>query len=125
MLITNAGNALLADFGLSTTSLPSDNITATRIRARNTLRFSAPELLTDTVMDSGRVRSKTTATDIYAFGMLIYQVRVIQSQLHIECRNHLAGVYRCPAMARSQRFPGHVGHRAVLSPTTSSGDASF
>lgn len=68
---------LIADFGLSTSIDYCDTVTATHIRERQTVPFSAPELLLGEVMDparSDRVRSKTTMSDIYAYGGLIYQV---------------------------------------------------
>ncbi|KZV89755.1 kinase-like protein [Exidia glandulosa HHB12029] len=73
VLITNAGNVLLADFGLSASLVPSG--TCTRIRQMNTLRFTAPELLNYDEHEEGQgVGRKTCATDVYAFGMLVYQV---------------------------------------------------
>lgn len=70
------GKALLTDFGLSTfiEKLASDATTRTDIREWHTLRFLAPELLFgDSLAGSGRVRSKTPASDVYAFGMLMLQ----------------------------------------------------
>ncbi|EJD36017.1 kinase-like protein [Auricularia subglabra TFB-10046 SS5] len=84
ILISDGGTILLADFGLSTLVEAADNVTATHIRRHNTVRFSAPELLTDSACVSswmrpsgGQVqvlRSKTTFSDMFAFGMLIYQI---------------------------------------------------
>ncbi|EJD44795.1 kinase-like protein, partial [Auricularia subglabra TFB-10046 SS5] len=73
VLISDEGNALLADFGLSTfieKALPEE-ITSTSIRNRNTVRFAAPELLSDDLGHTGR--SKTRASDVYSFGMLILE----------------------------------------------------
>ncbi|EJD46461.1 kinase-like protein [Auricularia subglabra TFB-10046 SS5] len=78
VLISASGDALLADFGLSTTVAKADEeaTTATNIRHLNTVRFAAPELLLDEATSaSGRIRSKTPQTDVYAFGMLVVQVR--------------------------------------------------
>ncbi|EJD54190.1 kinase-like protein [Auricularia subglabra TFB-10046 SS5] len=72
VLITNHGEAMLSDFGLSTLVTAGSNITATEIRGRHTVRFAAPELLSDTAGDEQR-RSKTKPSDVYAFGMVIYQ----------------------------------------------------
>ncbi|EJD47448.1 kinase-like protein, partial [Auricularia subglabra TFB-10046 SS5] len=77
VLVSEDGKALLTDFGLSTTidKLVSDTTTRTEIRHWNTLRFAAPELLFDAARStSGRLRSKTPETDVYAFGMLAVQV---------------------------------------------------
>lgn len=81
MLVSDEGNALLADFGLSTAiaKAASDVTTVTAIRMLWTARFSAPELLAGDTRGSDeagqtRHRSKTPATDIYAFGMLMIQV---------------------------------------------------
>ncbi|EJD48434.1 kinase-like protein [Auricularia subglabra TFB-10046 SS5] len=76
VLITDGGDAVLADFGLSTLvdKLESDSTTGSAIRWQGTLRFSAPELLGSlTDDDRGQMRSKTIKTDIYAFGMLALQ----------------------------------------------------
>lgn len=84
VLISDSGDALLADFGLSTAISKADTeaTTATDIRQRNSLRFSAPELLLDVPSPSqsavsgchnNRPRSKTPASDVYAFGMLVLQ----------------------------------------------------
>ncbi|EJD46479.1 kinase-like protein, partial [Auricularia subglabra TFB-10046 SS5] len=79
VLISPDGDAQLADFGFSTpVEKPSgEDTTTTAIRVSNTLRFAAPELLLDEAKSSsGRTRSKTPQADVYAFGMLILQVRV-------------------------------------------------
>lgn len=81
VLISDRGNALLADFGLSTLVEKADTVstTATAIRRQYTAQFAAPELLVDDVKQScpesgvSVLRSKTTQTDVYAFGMLILQ----------------------------------------------------
>lgn len=81
VLISERGNALLADFGLSTLVEKADTMstTATAIRIQYTAQFAAPELIADVVTqicpESGvsRLRSKSTQTDVYAFGMLILQ----------------------------------------------------
>ncbi|KZV95740.1 kinase-like protein, partial [Exidia glandulosa HHB12029] len=78
VLISDEDTAVLADFGLSTVVEKSEDdlTTVTDIRRANTLRFCAPELLLDDgVLQGGRRRSKTKESDVYAFGMLILQVR--------------------------------------------------
>ena len=81
ILVDELGCCVLADFGLSTVvdKAVTDITTATRVRDMYTLRFSAPELLSGDVTETdpsgvARKRSKTTSSDIYAFGMLILQV---------------------------------------------------
>ncbi|EJD35781.1 kinase-like protein, partial [Auricularia subglabra TFB-10046 SS5] len=76
VLISDAGNALLTDFGLSTwiDKGDSEETTATDIRGWHTVRFAAPELLIDEAISAGRTRSKTPESDVYAFGMLVLQV---------------------------------------------------
>ncbi|EJD35396.1 kinase-like protein [Auricularia subglabra TFB-10046 SS5] len=77
VLISSTGSALLSDFGLSTTAAAAELTTTTALRGRNTLRFSARELITDEAFTPGhptRKRSKTTMSDVYAFGMVVYQV---------------------------------------------------
>ncbi|EJD35241.1 kinase-like protein [Auricularia subglabra TFB-10046 SS5] len=75
VLISDFGEALLADFGLSTflekanATLP----TMTAIRRMHTAHFAAPELFLG-ASDTDRPPSKTCESDIYAFGMLILEV---------------------------------------------------
>ncbi|EJD44390.1 kinase-like protein, partial [Auricularia subglabra TFB-10046 SS5] len=75
VLISDFGEALLADFGLSTFVEQNQSVLATMTAIRNmhTLRFAAPELLTGPADRSGKPRSKTRESDIYAFGMLILE----------------------------------------------------
>ncbi|EJD46553.1 kinase-like protein [Auricularia subglabra TFB-10046 SS5] len=86
VLISDDKRALLCDFGLSTLIERTDP-TLTLIRKMNTLVFAAPEVLMDRADDKVGVlpleedgvaktikpRSKTRYSDIYAFGMLIYE----------------------------------------------------
>ncbi|EJD47429.1 kinase-like protein [Auricularia subglabra TFB-10046 SS5] len=77
VLVSDDGRALLADFGLSTLveKADADETTRSGFRAWGTLPFAAPELLLDqATSNSGRRRSKTPASDVYAFGMLMLQV---------------------------------------------------
>ncbi|EJD49161.1 kinase-like protein [Auricularia subglabra TFB-10046 SS5] len=82
VLVNDAGDAMLADFGLATLvdQEASSVTTITAIRQLNTLRFAAPELLfgsddDDEPSNTGvRRRSKTCQSDVYAFGMLVLQV---------------------------------------------------
>lgn len=75
VLVSDFGNALLADFGLSSFVEKSERLstTLTAIRLMNTLQFAAPELLGVLGDDETPVSKKTTASDIYAFGMLVLE----------------------------------------------------
>jgi serine/threonine protein kinase len=66
VLISPVGRALLTDFGLAKLSSSS---TSTAVAGAGTTRWQSPELF-----DGG---PKTTKSDIYAFGMLIVEVRII------------------------------------------------
>lgn len=72
VLISSSGDALLADFGLSTFAEKSQAATATMtaIRQMNTLQFAAPELL---LGDGPSIPSKNRESDVYAFGMLVLE----------------------------------------------------
>lgn len=76
VLVSPHGDAQLADFGLSTLidkSLSTDTTTL-GIRQLYTLQFAAPELLADDAKSpSGKTRSKTPQSDVFAFGRLVLQ----------------------------------------------------
>ncbi|EJD46570.1 kinase-like protein [Auricularia subglabra TFB-10046 SS5] len=78
VLVSDDERALLADFGLSPLiDRMSSNSTALVARNHSTLRFAAPEILTDEAIDADdpeRPRSTTRETDVWAFGMLIIQL---------------------------------------------------
>ncbi|KZV89900.1 kinase-like protein, partial [Exidia glandulosa HHB12029] len=81
VLVDNRGNTKLCDFGLSTliNKLSEDGTTSASFRGKGTLRHNAPELNMDEVLvpESNTpymVRSKSPATDVYAYGCLILQV---------------------------------------------------
>jgi serine/threonine protein kinase len=70
ILISRSRRAFLADFGLATT-INSTVRNSSTFRSGGTLRWQAPELL----RDDDEVRStNTTATDIYAFAMVCFEV---------------------------------------------------
>ncbi|EJD40044.1 kinase-like protein [Auricularia subglabra TFB-10046 SS5] len=86
ILIAADEGALLADFGLSTFIEGTEDPTASNIRRLNTAGFAAPELITDQAFSDavqatglavgapvGQKRSKTTYSDSFAFGSLIYE----------------------------------------------------
>lgn len=76
VLVSPHGVAQLADFGLSTIVEKPSAAVATdyEIRRLCTLQFAAPELLTDDAKSpSGKTRSKTPQTDVFAFGRLVLQ----------------------------------------------------
>ncbi|KZV87085.1 kinase-like protein [Exidia glandulosa HHB12029] len=92
VLVSDSGDALLADFGLSTTVEKhlSDLVTSTGICQRGTTRFLAPEVFDNAIcnedsLNAGHVsqipqspvRSKTRASDVYAFGMLVLQAMTL------------------------------------------------
>ena len=70
VLISKRGEAFLADFGLTRLYEVKDGSEITSLAAVGASRFKAPELLLD---DASK---KTPATDVWAFGMLIYQVGI-------------------------------------------------
>ncbi|EJD35397.1 kinase-like protein, partial [Auricularia subglabra TFB-10046 SS5] len=77
ILISATGTALLSDFGLGTTIAAAKDITEPSIRYARTAQFSAPELFADTAANPDepfRIRSKTTMSDVFAFGALIYEL---------------------------------------------------
>ena len=74
MLISDSGEPLLTDFGLSR-MLHNDgmmvSITTTMTRFAGSVPWMAPELLDPAKMDPDH-KFHTMATDIWAFGMVIY-----------------------------------------------------
>lgn len=92
-------------------------MTVTAIRQRSTFRFSAPELVfgdADSEFDDDeanqrsrgpRPRSKTPATDVYAFGMLMLQVSLASRARPLSTSNFLmrtSGLLWRRALARLQ-----------------------
>lgn len=75
VLVSDSGDALLADFGLSTfiEKTQTSATTATNVRQMYTVRFAAPEILRDVAGNPSRLRSKTRESDVYAFGMLVLE----------------------------------------------------
>lgn len=76
ILIDEDGTAVLADLGLSTYVEPRRQETRLELRQIYTLAYCAPEVLDDTAEDSsapGVIRSKTRMSDMFAYGVLLYQ----------------------------------------------------
>lgn len=67
ILISKDGHALLGDFGLS--RIAREYAQHTSALLAGSVSFRAPELL------FGEISWKTTSTDVYAYGMLMYQAR--------------------------------------------------
>lgn len=78
ILISRSGRACLADFGLATArdSKPMIMTYMTTNRTTGTLRWQAPELFPDMggVESEITERRNTTATDIYAYGLVCYEM---------------------------------------------------
>lgn len=83
VLINESGCALLADFGLSTFVERSQQATITYIRRKYAVAFAAPELVYGNASEvhgimpetsADEPRSKTTFSDCFAFGRLVYEV---------------------------------------------------
>lgn len=66
ILVSNEHTALLTDFGLAR---PRDVLTSDGQKGMGTLPWQSPELLID------ENASKSYESDMYAFGMTIYEVR--------------------------------------------------
>lgn len=72
MLISDTGDALLADIALSSPVVPDKTYMVTH--SFFTVRYAAPELVLADVSASPRYLSGEMCSDIYAFGMLVYEV---------------------------------------------------
>jgi serine/threonine protein kinase len=69
ILVDESGNACLTDFGLSTTlHISGTAFSVSTASPAGTVRFMAPELL-------NQDPNFTAASDVYALGMVIYEVR--------------------------------------------------
>jgi len=76
ILISETGDALLADFGLARLVDTIATITATTTNFGGSARFMAPELLLPKPEPSDRDKEcgKTTRSDVFAFGCLMLQI---------------------------------------------------
>ena len=85
ILVSQSRRAYIADFGLATVihSTTSATVHTSTDKVSGTLRWQAPELLVDMASsdpDTNLKQRKTAATDIYAFGLVCYEVsRVLNS----------------------------------------------
>lgn len=121
VLVTEAGDALICDFGLSTIieKTSDEATTETSIRGLSTLSFCAPELLVDVAYDESpsdgrcpRKRSKTAKSDIYAYGMLILQAFTGRSPWHAESNS--VQLYSRILRGVKPRHPGMAAERLGL-----------
>ncbi|EJD43251.1 kinase-like protein [Auricularia subglabra TFB-10046 SS5] len=71
VLVTYQGNALLGDCGLG--AVANDRMKDPSRIDCNAIRFTAPEMPIDPENGKAQTRSKTQASDVYAFGMLVLQ----------------------------------------------------
>jgi serine/threonine protein kinase len=81
-MITDNHEACLADFGLMT--LISDSLSAyatTTVQTRGTIRWMAPELLNPEDFGFDHC-SPSRESDVYSFGMVIYEVWVLLCLFH-------------------------------------------
>ncbi|KAF8527090.1 kinase-like domain-containing protein [Gautieria morchelliformis] len=111
ILISDSGDALLADFGLARLVDKIAALTATTTTFGGSVRFMAPELLlppnTESDRDGGKEVVRTTRSDVYAFGCLILQIFTGErpfSRLNLEPQVILAIVQ---GQKPSLRPPGH------------------
>jgi len=81
VLVTTEGSALLGDFGLSrvyqevAAQTKDYSMTVTSAKPNNASRFKAPEVMFDDL-------ARSTQSDVWAFGMLVYQVYSGVSPFH-------------------------------------------
>lgn len=77
MLIAHDGRAVLSDFGVSRLLVNSKTVIGTTA-LKGVMRWMAPELIEPDEEVETRHACHTKATDVWAFGMVIY-VRAIDS----------------------------------------------
>ncbi|KAJ7812049.1 kinase-like domain-containing protein [Mycena leptocephala] len=76
ILISDAGSACLADFGLATTIYDGDStagVLASSSNRAGSIRWFAPELIAPTVFGCERF-ARTPATDVYAYGCVCLEL---------------------------------------------------
>jgi serine/threonine protein kinase len=105
VLISDLGDAMLADFGLATRleKLPGATATPVNIRTAGSFHFLAPELLLGAYDEEALLAGsiKTRESDVYAFGMLILEVPIFFSEAsHCDSLECGAGVHRGAPMGK-------------------------
>ena len=122
ILVDNAGTARIADFGLMTMAdLSTILISATVVSSGGTLCWISPELLDPPPGSDG---CPTRESDIYALGMVIYEVGwldpsqrplIYQSQVLTGHRpfHHMNALKSVPAVLRGERPEKPVGAESL------------
>lgn len=107
VLVSDSGDALLADFGLSTfvEKARTSATTAMNVRQMYTVRFAAPEILRDIAGHPDRVRSKTRETDVYAFGMLVLEA-ITERPPWAGCEDFAVMLWVCSGLQPSRPATG-------------------
>jgi serine/threonine protein kinase len=98
--VDDSGKACIADFGLSKVYSP-EKAGAKASKISGTLRFLAPEAL--------KGQPLNYETDVYAFGMVIYEVGVITSHFHSPLSNMTSmstGIHRRSSIHQGVRRLG-------------------
>jgi serine/threonine protein kinase len=106
ILISQSHRACLADFGLATTKDTMSFMITTTITTRTTgtLRWQAPELL-DPDLDEHKCNN-SSATDIYAYGCVCYEVCAQLPNRHFVFDNALTDIFRSIAFPQSRMIIG-------------------
>jgi len=74
IIISDSGDAMLADFGLARLVDTIAAMTATTTTFAGSARFMAPELVLPTQAESVKDAPRTSKSDVYAFACLILQI---------------------------------------------------
>ncbi|KAF9453397.1 kinase-like protein [Macrolepiota fuliginosa MF-IS2] len=107
IMITSAGSACLADFGLSSV-VDADILQWTSLdtgtQAGGTVRWMAPEVLGD---ESGVMTRPTTASDVYALACVMYEVLTDKIPFH-ECPSYITVMFKVVSRQRLSKPPAGV-----------------
>ncbi|KZO99074.1 kinase-like protein [Calocera viscosa TUFC12733] len=105
VLVRDSGHACLADFGLSRVLAEVEGSESSEASAsRGNARWMAPERLAPDIYGMTHITSFTPATDVYSFGMVIYEIFTDQIPF-CETRNH----FSIPAKVLAGDRPLHPG----------------